>query len=159
MAREGARHIGRAGAPLHGEPANAVEHNLVVLQVVHLSRLVFGLSAVGSIDHLLVGTHLVGDGEHLPVQRDDVLHGLAAVVVQVAFIAEERHAVGVAHIVDGETVVVLDGAVILLRPQVADGELAQRVLALVLSDAEHTRVAAGLRQLYDGLAEVCLHHL
>ena len=120
----GTDHVGGSSIELYGGTTQRVEHQLVLLQVVHLAGLQAAVFILHHADHRLVAAHLVADGEHLSDERDGVCHSLTAVVVRVGLIAIERQFVGIAHLVDGVSVLVGHRAVVCLRPKVADGELA-----------------------------------
>ena len=158
MARIGAHHVGCAGVPLEGIAAVGIEYQLVHLQVVHLSHLLVVALVGHHGNNLLHVAHFVGDGDHLARQFDGVGDNLCTVVVAVGLVAEDLHLVFVAHLVDGIAVLIAYGTVV-VGPQVADGELAQCVLAVVVLHAEHTGGTARLADVHLGLSIVGLHHL
>ena len=73
------------------------------------------------IDDFLLLAHLVAKRYLLFVQRDEVVHGFLAVVVGVLLIAEDFIGNGLALLVERVAQHVVDGAVLILLPDVTDG--------------------------------------
>ena len=99
-----------------------VERDLIGLQVVDLAHLITGAWVFHLRNYLLVLAHLVDERYLLIIQRDDVIDRLLAVIVGIFLIAEDVVGDGLAFLVEGVAQHVTDGAVVLLLPDVADGD-------------------------------------